>query len=68
MIADFDVDVNRIAAQSFMLTATVNERTRAHILDYLWGTDEQPTVVDVVRRERLGVLRHQRGSRRVGSM
>mgnify|MGYP003440152638 FL=1 len=54
MIADFDADVNRIAAQPFMLTATVNERTRAHILDYLWGTDEQPTVVDVVRRERLG--------------
>lgn len=53
VIADFDFNVKRIAAQPFMLTATVNDRTRAHILDYLWGTDEQPIVVDVVRRERL---------------
>jgi hypothetical protein len=55
VIADFDTGVKRIAAQPFMLTATVNDRTRAHILDYLWGTDEQPIVVDVVRRERLSL-------------
>ena len=53
VIADFDIGVKRIAAQPFMLTAEVNDQTRAHILDYLWGTDEQPVVVDVVRRERL---------------
>lgn len=53
MIADFDVEVKHIAAQPFMLTAKVNERTCTHILDYFWGTDEQPIVVDVVRRERL---------------
>ena len=54
MLADFDVGVKHIAAQPFMLTATVNGRICRHILDYLWGTDEQPIVVDVVRRERLG--------------
>ena len=53
MIADFAADVKRIAAQPFMLTAKVNERTCTHILDYFWGSDEQPTVVDVVWRERL---------------
>ncbi len=53
VIADFDTRVKRIAAQPFMLTAVINDQTRAHILDYLWGTDEQPVVVDVVRRERL---------------
>ena len=36
-----------------MLTAKVNEQTCRHILDYFWGADEQPVVVDVVRHERL---------------
>lgn len=53
IIADFVVDVKRIAAQPFMLTAKVNEQTCRHILDYFWGADEQPVVVDVVRHERL---------------
>lgn len=51
--ADFDPNVERIAAQPFLLTAEVEGKPRRHILDYIWGTDEEPVVVDVVRRERL---------------
>lgn len=51
--ADFDQHVERIAAQPFLLTAEVEGQPRRHILDYIWGTDEDPVVVDVVRRERL---------------
>ena len=51
--ADFDPHVERIAAQPFLLTAEVEGQPRRHILDYMWGTDGDPVVVDVVRRERL---------------
>lgn len=51
--ADFDPRVERIAAQPFQLTAEVEGQPRWHILDYIWGTDDEPVVVDVVRRERL---------------
>ncbi len=53
VVADFDPNVKRIAAQPFLLTAAVEGKPRRHILDYIWGTDEEPVVVDVVRRERL---------------
>lgn len=51
--ADFDPQVERIAAQPFLLTAEVEGQPRRHILDYIWGADEAPVVVDVVRRARL---------------
>lgn len=53
MLADFDPSVKKIAAQPFMLTAEVGGQLRRHIVDYLWGANDNPVVVDVVRRERL---------------
>ena len=57
--ADFDASVKRIAAQPFLLTAKVDGELRRHIVDYIWGADENPIVVDVVRRERLSNNRIQ---------
>lgn len=51
--ADFGSGVNKIAAQPFLLMAEVDGKLRRHIVDYVWGTDDNPVVVDVVRRERL---------------
>ena len=51
--ADFDSGVKKIAAQPFMLTAEVDGQLRRHTVDYVWGTDDNLVVVDVVRRERL---------------
>jgi hypothetical protein len=44
LLADFDPDVRRIAAQPFMLTAMVDGRPRRHILDYLWDTVDGPVM------------------------
>jgi hypothetical protein len=40
-------------AQPFQLTATVRGQHCRHIPDYLWDSDKGPTVVDVVRTERM---------------
>ena len=40
-------------AQPFVLHAEVDGRLRRHIPDYLWDTDDEPVVVDVVRGVRL---------------
>jgi hypothetical protein len=53
LLADFDPGVRRIAAQPFMVAATVDGRPRRHIPDYLWDTVDGPVIVDVVRAERL---------------
>jgi hypothetical protein len=53
ILADFDPTVHHIVAQPFQLTANVDGEERRHILDYLWGSDEGPVVVDVVRAERM---------------
>lgn len=53
ILADFDPSVHRIVAQPFQLTANVDGQERRHIPDYLWEDDQGPTVVDVVRAERM---------------
>ena len=53
MLADFDASVHRIVAQPFSLLAAVDGQIRRHIPDYLWGSDDGPVVVDVVRTERM---------------
>jgi hypothetical protein len=53
LLADFDPGVRQIAAQPFMVAATVDGRPRRHIPDYLWDTVDGPVVIDVVRAERL---------------
>jgi hypothetical protein len=53
LMADFDLEVHRIKAQPFLLTAVVDGRQRRHVPDYLLRTDTGPVVVDVVRAERL---------------
>lgn len=45
--ADFDPAVRRIAAQPFLLTATVAGVERRHVPDFLFLTDDGPLVVDV---------------------
>lgn len=45
--ADFDISVNRIVAQPFLLTSVIHGATRRHIPDYLLITDSGPVVVDV---------------------
>jgi hypothetical protein len=44
---------HRIVAQPFSLRAEVDGQMRRHIPDYLWGSDDGPVVVDVVRAERM---------------
>jgi hypothetical protein len=51
ILAAFDKNVHHIAAQPFLLTASVDGEDRRHIPDYLWDTDKGPVVVDVVRSE-----------------
>jgi hypothetical protein len=53
LLADFDCAVHRIVAQPFALRAEVDGQMRRHIPDYLWGSDDGPVVVDVVRTERM---------------
>jgi hypothetical protein len=53
LLADFDPDVRRIAAQPFMVAATVDGRLRRHVPDHLWDSGDGPVVIDVVRAERL---------------
>jgi hypothetical protein len=53
LLADFDSRVRQIVAQPFMFRAGVQGQVRKHIVDYLWGTDDGPVVVDVVRAERM---------------
>jgi hypothetical protein len=53
LLADFDPAVHQIVAQPFVLHAEVDGRLRRHIPDYLWDTDDEPVVVDVVRGVRL---------------
>ena len=53
LLADFDSQVRQIVAQPFMFRAEVQGQVRKHIVDYLWGTDDGPVVVDVVRAERM---------------
>ena len=52
LLADFAPNVRAIAAQPFMVAATVNGGLRRHIPDYLWDTVDGPVVVDIVRAER----------------
>ena len=53
ILADFDPTVHDIAAQPFLLSASVDGQERRHIPDYLWDGREGPIVVDVVRAERM---------------
>ena len=53
ILADFDPQVRRMVAQPFRLRAEVDGRPRKHVPDFLWDTADGPTVVDVVRAERL---------------
>jgi hypothetical protein len=53
MFADFDVSVDRILAQPFLLRARVGSQERKHVPDYLLLTGEGPVVVDVKPRARL---------------
>ena len=53
LLADFDSQVRQIVAQPFVFRAEVQAQVRKHIVDYLWGTDDGPVVVDVVRAERM---------------
>jgi len=53
LLADFDALVHRIVAQPFSLRAAVDGQIRRHIPDYLWGSDDGPVVVDVVRKDRM---------------
>jgi hypothetical protein len=47
LYADFDLSVNRIVAQPFLLTAEVSGHVRRHIPDFLLITDSGAVVVDV---------------------
>jgi hypothetical protein len=51
--ADFDRSVSRIFAQPLLLDATVGNKKRRHIPDFLLVTDKIPIVVDVKPRARL---------------
>lgn len=53
LLADFDVSVNQIVAQPFLVTMAINNRARRHIPDYLWDTDDGPVVVDVITSQRV---------------
>lgn len=53
LFADFDVGVQRIAAQPFLLRCPVDGKERRHIPDYLLLTNAGPIVVDVKPRRRL---------------
>jgi hypothetical protein len=47
IFADFDLAVQRILAQPFLLKAKVDGKIRKHIPDYFLVTDHDPIVVDV---------------------
>lgn len=47
LFADFDVSVQRIVAQPFLLLADVGGVVRRHVPDYLLFTEDGPVVVDV---------------------
>lgn len=47
LYADFDPSIHRIAAQPFLLTATVAGAEHRHVPDFLFLTDDGPLVVDV---------------------
>jgi hypothetical protein len=53
LLADFDVGVQRIAAQPFLLRCPVDGKERRHIPDYLLLTNAGPVIVDVKPRRRL---------------
>ncbi len=53
IFADFDVEVQRIAAQPFLLRCPVDGKERRHIPDYLLLTNTGPVIVDVKPRRRL---------------
>lgn len=53
ILGDFDRAVRGIAAQPFQLSAVVEGKTRRHVLDYIFDTDDGPAVIDVVRGDRL---------------
>lgn len=53
IFADFDVEVQRIAAQPFLLRCLVDGKERRHIPDYLLLTNAGPVIVDVKPRRRL---------------
>jgi hypothetical protein len=53
LFADFDLSVQRIVAQPFLLKARVSGALRKHIPDYLLLTDSGPLVVDVKPHARL---------------
>lgn len=53
MFADFDISVQQIVAQPFLLRASVDRKPRKHIPDYLLITDTGPVVVDVKPARRL---------------
>ncbi|MFI2476747.1 TnsA-like heteromeric transposase endonuclease subunit [Nocardia xishanensis] len=53
LFADFDLDVNHIVAQPFLLSAEVDDRPRKHIPDYMLFGSGLPTVVDVKPQSRL---------------
>ena len=53
LFADFDPCVRHVVAQPFLLRATVDQKVRKHIPDYLLVTDAGPVVVDVKPSHRL---------------
>ncbi|EEN84890.1 TnsA-like heteromeric transposase endonuclease subunit [Rhodococcus qingshengii] len=53
LFADFDVGVQRIAAQPFLLSCSVGGKERRHIPDYLLLTNAGPVIVDVKPRRQL---------------
>lgn len=60
MACDFAPEVSRIKAQPFLLTVMIDGRVNRHTPDILLATDEGPVIVDVVRRDRLQVIKIQR--------
>jgi hypothetical protein len=54
LYADFDLQVQWISAQPFLLTAQVGNELRRHVPDFLLLTDSGPVVVDVKPRHHLG--------------
>jgi hypothetical protein len=53
LFADFDPTVRHIVAQPFLLRATVGQKARKHIPDYLLLTDTGPVIMDVKPARRL---------------
>jgi hypothetical protein len=53
LFADFDRSVSAIFAQPFLIAATVGDKNRKHVPDFLLVTESGPLVVDVKPRARL---------------